>query len=154
MVKGNITINQIHKHNLSMQLLNKFENFTISFDEKVPGIICTALGHPKSSEYLHSVFKQVIKTCEEYGLKYENLTVLMDFQHAGGATSEDTEWVSTYVNPKLANAGVKKLAVLNPVEEYARISIQEYMELPPSGDMKLRLFGDHNSAMQWLREVN
>jgi hypothetical protein len=133
-----------------MKLIKQFENFTISFDAETPSIVCKALGHPKSSHYLQEVFKYVIKISEQLCGGIENLNIILDFQHAAGATSEDTEWVARYVTPRLADAGLKKLAVVNPEEDYAKISIQEFMELPPSGEMQQRLFGDLNSAHKWL----
>lgn len=133
-----------------MKTVAEFENFTIFYDESVPAVGCQAFGHPKSSEYLRTAFKELIKTCERYGREHKNLGVLMDFRRAGGATTEDTEWVLSYVNPRIAESGAIKMALINPIDEFVQSSIKEWMDLPAIGNMKQRLFVDVESAISWL----
>lgn len=133
-----------------MKVLFATDNFSILLDESIPCVVAKAIGYPKSSEQLQEAFRQVLRACEEFAPITAGLSLTLDLSEASGATSEDSEWVLNYLYPRLEQAGISKLAIISPNVEFARMSVAEFLELPSSGALKQRMFGELEIARQWL----
>jgi hypothetical protein len=122
----------------------------VSLDETVPCICIKTFDLPKNSTQLREAMNGLINACEKFGRHYQALGILSDTSHAAGAITEDLEWVARHVVPRLQEAGICRMAILDPQLAVARTSMEEYLELSSSDKMEQRVFGSIVEARKWL----
>ena len=123
----------------------------IHLDEELPCLHVCTLNLPKSSEQLRKAMLALISVSEQYYRKYRLNGILSDTSQAAGAVSEDLEWVANQVVPRLAEAGVRKMAIINPQLALGQHSMDEYLQLTV-GKLEQRVFPSNKEAEEWLRK--
>lgn len=136
------------------KLLYQDTSIVFELNELIPCIEFKPKGLPSSPEHLRQAYFMLIKFCEENISSHSNLTVLIDIRETDGITSQDNEWIASEIVPRFISLGIKKLALVDGLTEFAHITSEEFMELSMRSPIQHRVFKEVGSAQNWLSNTN
>ncbi|MFZ5972373.1 MAG: hypothetical protein ACOYXA_12345 [Bacteroidota bacterium] len=121
---------------------------TIEWDAAAQCIKTTLAGIPRHSHHFRLIQRKRLEFISLLRDRFQDLYILTDSRKAGPLIPEDISFFRNKVVPRLAQLGVRKMAVIEPEGFFSRLVVREMME--GAEKVKLALFHSEEEAKNWL----
>jgi hypothetical protein len=122
---------------------------TVSFDPRVPCVVMVWRGYFTSRAF-REANERVLEAVRSHGVR-KLLGDIMEFTLIG---AEDQRWLNEAWIPRLIEAGVRHVALVQPVFYFNQVAVQTVAQKVPSDHLEVRIFDGVPSARRWLWEVD
>ncbi len=128
-----------------MEILNN-ESAILVFNESLNAIEVYWKGHIKSDAY-----KGVMELAYDALIKYSATEWLSDMTHVGVTSPGYQQWMKQEFVPKCAKAGLKRVAVVEAKDVFARFYVDKVKTSLGENDLLNERFKTREEAHEWLK---
>jgi hypothetical protein len=136
-----------------MTIHEETDFYTIAVDEEVPCYYGILRGYAKSSEDYRAVIQKAYVYAVEQSKKYPKFFWLSDVRELRTVLDEDVAWLIGWLNPRLVQAGITHMAVVQPKSFFGRYSVDEYISMTDPSGLVINSFPDVEKAKAWLKSL-
>ena len=134
-------------------VLHQAKGGEISYDEANQIVVARFFGFMNSENFRVFMLKG-LEILQQKLARHGNVMWLADTREHKVVQKKDTDWVAAEWTPKATKSGLTHIAFILPSDVFAQMSVENYQAVTVK-TVKIKNFGDANSARQWYRsEIN
>ena len=105
-------------------VIYKGEEYVITYNKSLRAVVQKWENFTSSNN-----FRQAIeKTLDFFKNNEDVFFIISDTQKHGVVSSEDSQWVTDYINPQLIKNGLRKLIFIEPENIFAQLSVTQFLD--------------------------
>lgn len=127
----------------------------ISLNTEIPCVMLVWNGFVESEKFKEAILVMVDYIMTNKNKYKKSIQLFADTRNLGIVNRETIDWMAKETDPKLFNAGVRKIAFIVPLNDFTKNSIKQYKAQVYNAGDKLHprefLDTDIEEAKQWLK---